>query len=501
MGLTEQFALGFSICLQPHNLLVGLIGVTIGIIVGALPGLTATMAIAVLIPVTFSMDATPALILLGGAYCGALYGGSISAILLNTPGTPSAVATCIDGHPMAQQGKGGKGLATAGIASCVGGIFSALALILLAPPLARLALMFGPPEYFLLALLGVTIIISLSADSFIKGVISGFLGLFLATIGMDPITGYARFVFGERNLLSGLPLVPVLIGLLSTAQLFELAEESNTRILKTRTVSDSVMLTWPELKSIVGIMLRSSVIGTVVGAIPGAGANIASFIAYDTAKRSSKTPERYGTGIIEGIAAPESANNAVSGGAMITMLTLGIPGSNTTAVLMGGLMLHGLIPGPEFFSSGASVAYPFMMSLFPSNIFMLLIGLFCAKYFIHIVRCPNSILVVLIMMFSAVGSYAISNNIFNVYVMLAAGIVGYAMRKLQISVVPLVLAFILGQITELGIRRSIILSKGDLLHYFFSRPLSVILFAGFLLSLGVSIHKVYKAKKKVVKII
>ncbi|MFZ7103812.1 MAG: tripartite tricarboxylate transporter permease [Peptococcaceae bacterium] len=487
---------GLIVCFNITNMLLIVVGTFVGIIVGALPGLTATMATAVLVPITFGMQPISALVLLGAAYCGAIYGGSISAILLNTPGTPSAAATCIEGYPMAQKGEGGQALGMAAIASFIGGIISAAALVLFAPPLAKLALGFGPSEYFLLAVFGLTVIISLSMNSFLKGIIAGIIGLLLGTVGMDPLIGFKRYTFGFINLMSGLPMIPTLVGLLSTSQLFILAEKSGTKILQTEVFSDKILPKLSELKRLSKTLIRSSIIGIIVGAVPGAGGNISTFMAYDDAKRISRHPHKFGTGIVDGIAATESSNNAVTGGSLVTMLTLGLPGSNTTAVLLGGLMLHGLRPGPSFFVESSNVAYAFMMSLFIANVVMLLMGLLGAKYFIHIVKCPNDILIAVIMLLSVVGSFSISNSIFDVYVMFIMGVAGYILRKIGISPVPLVLAFILGPIAENGLQRSLYMSDGSII-IFFTRPICIILIILTIISVMLPILRERRAKKNI----
>ena len=481
--------------LTPVNLAFCSLGVVIGIIVGAMPGLTATMAVAVLIPVTYKLDAITALVLLGSAYCGALYGGSISAILLNTPGTPAAAATCIEGYPMAQKGEAGRALGMATFASGIGGIISFFALLLMAPLLSALALKFAPSDYFLLALLGIGLIVSLSSKNFVKGLIAGVLGLLLATVGMEPMTGFPRFTFGNTSLYAGLPLVPTLVGLLSTSQLFLLTEQATQRIMKTDTLIGRIVPSLKELKRLIPIFIRSSIIGIAVGVMPGAGSNVATFIAYNDAKSISKDGAKFGTGVVDGIAATESCNNAVSGGSLAPMLTLGIPGSNTTAVLMGALMLHGMAPGPELFTKHAETVYSFIMSLLPANIIMVLFGLLACKCAVHIVRIPNNILAAVIMALSVVGAFALNNNFFNVYIMLIFGVIGYILKKLEIDVVPLVLAFILGSTAEAGLKRTIALAgPNNILLYIFSKPLSLILAVLVLITVLSPLVKMWKAR-------
>ena len=495
MGILQHMTNGLVQSFTIENLTALVLGVMVGTIFGAMPGLSATMALAVLLPLTYGLTPTQGIIIMGAAYAGAMYGGSISAILLNTPGTPAAAATCLDGHPMAKNGRASEALGMAALASAIGGIVSTFALMVMAPLLARFALSFTSVDYFLLAVLGLSIIITISEKSIIKGLASGIFGLFLSTIGMDPIYGYTRFTFGLVQLRGGLPLVPVLIGLLSTSQLFSLAEHPDKKLLTVASVKGRFFPKKEDVKACLPTILKSSVMGTVIGVVPGAGSSVATFLAYDNAKKSSKRKNEFGKGCIEGVAACEAANNAVSGGAMVPMLTLGVPGSNTVAVMMGALMLHGLVPGPELFSKHAEVAYTFIMSLLPANLFMLAFGLIAAKYCANIIKCPNNILLVVVMMLSIVGSFSVSNNIFNVYVMLVFGLIGYIFRKLDVDVVPMVLAFILGTIAEKGFRRALI-ANGGLSFAMFNKPISIVLCLLVLVSFALPIINRKKGKKE-----
>lgn len=339
---------GFGNSLSLINIGIMFIGTAVGILFGSLPGLTAAMCIAVMIPITFGMNTVSGLLLLGSAYCGAIYGGSISAILLNIPGTSAAAATCIDGYPMARQGKSGEALGMAAFASWFGGTVSTICLLLFAPPIAKMALRFGPPEYTVLGVFGLSMVISVSINNPIKGLLAGVMGLLLGTLGMDPIQGFARFTFNSANLLDGIPLVPALIGLFSLSQLLLLAEEKTKAIMIVDNLSGKVIPTWSQIKSVLKILIRGSLIGTFIGALPGAGASIATFLSYNDAKRGSKKSHLFGTGIVEGVTATEVANNGVTGGSLIPMLTLGIPGNNVTAIMLGGLMILGLNQVPIF---------------------------------------------------------------------------------------------------------------------------------------------------------
>ena len=461
--------------LTPMNMLVMLAGVVVGTIVGAMPGLTATVAVIILLPFTYGLAPVPALILLGASYCGSMYGGSISSILINTPGTPAAALTAMDGFPMARKGRAGEALGMAAFSSWFGGTLSVVMLLFFAETLARIAMRFGPPEFFLLAVFGLTIIISLSKEDPLKGVISAMIGLLMGTVGMDMFNGYRRFTFGSLSLMSGMSLVPVLIGLLSIPHIFNLAKEAEKSILREEAeVHDRVVPSFKEMKRLLPCLLRSSIIGVLVGALPGAGGSVATFIAYDAEKKASKTPELMGKGCVDGIAAAESSNNGVTGGALATMLTLGIPGSPVTAVMLGGLMMKGISPGPIFFETASLTAYTFIMGLFPANLMMLIIGLVGAKYFIKLVKCPTQVLISIILVLAAVGSFAVNNDIFDVFLMFGTGLLAYAMTLLKIDPMPAVLGFILGPIAEKGIRQTAIITQNDY-SVFFRRPASQVL--------------------------
>lgn len=358
--MENQYALmmaGFLNALTPTNLIVMLLSVTMGIIIGCMPGLSAAMGVALLLPLTFGMEPSSGLIMLGGIYCGAIFGGSISAILIHTPGTPASAATAIDGYAMTLKGKAGKALGTACTASFFGGLLSCLSLYFFAPILAELAMKFGSPEYFWLSLFGLTIIAGINSDSMILGLMSGAFGLVLSTIGMDPMEGVERFMFGQDALYNGVNITGALIGLFSLSQAFILAEKAIVKRARAAHFDDSIILTKSELKQITPTVLRSWIIGNIIGILPGAGASIACFMGYNEAKRFSKHPEEFGHGSIEGIAGSEAANNAVTGGSLIPTLTLGIPGESVTAVLMGGLIIQGLQPGPELFTKYADMTY------------------------------------------------------------------------------------------------------------------------------------------------
>lgn len=477
-----------------HNLLnfevmIALVlGLTVSIIVGALPGLSASMAVALLIPITFGMNPVAALVMLSGVYTGAIYGGSITAILLHTPGTPASAATAIDGYELAKEGKGFKAIGIATISSVIGGTISAIALLFLSPPLSLISLKFGPLEYFAMGIFGLSIIGSLAGDSMVKGLMGTLFGLFIGMIGLDHMNGIPRYTFGLLSLESGISMVPAMIGMFSLSQVMIMAEG----ILKGKTdlhdssstvMSGRFLPSWREFKDLVPTILKSSIIGVFIGILPGAGGDIGSWVAYNEAKRSSKNPERFGKGEMKGVAASEAANNAVTGGALIPLLTLGIPGSATAAILLGGLMIQGLIPGHELFDIHANITYSIIIGFLVANILMGFIGYLISKQAVKISKVPMVVLAPIIIGLSVVGSYAISNNIFDVYIMIVFGLIGYFMRKFGFGAAPTILGIILSKMIEANWRRTLIVSKGDLIAYMYSRPIALFIFVLVLLSL------------------
>ncbi|NSW78497.1 MAG: tripartite tricarboxylate transporter permease [Chthonomonadetes bacterium] len=457
--------------LTGNTLWLMLAGVVAGIVIGALPGLTATMGVALLVPFTFWLPTLPALMVLLGVYVGAMYGGAIPAVLIRTPGTPAAAATSLDGYPMAQAGRAGLAIGISCITGVIGGVFSTLVLMYASPQVARFALKFGPAEYFALAVFGLSVIASLSERSLLKGVLMGVCGLLLATIGMDPITAVPRFTFGLTPLLEGLALVPVLIGVFALGEVLyqtSLPEPDRSlfreigRVLPSRT----------EYKRITLPTLLACLTGTFIGALPGVGGDVASFVAYDQAKKVSKRPEEFGNGSVEGLAAAECANNSVTGGAMIPMLTLGIPGDAVTAVILGSLLMHGVRPGPDLFEKQAHLLSAIFVGLLVANLLVLPVGLAGAKLFAQTVRAPRHFLFPTIVVLCVVGSYAINNSLFDVGVMFVFGLVGWALRRWGFPVAPLVLGLILGRMVEENLRRALILSGGSWM-VFLQRPLAL----------------------------
>ncbi|MAU97862.1 MAG: C4-dicarboxylate ABC transporter permease [Fulvimarina sp.] len=467
--------------LTPMNLLLALVGVVAGIVIGAMPGLSATMAVAVLVPFTFTMDPASGLIVLGAIYTGAIYGGSYSAILVNTPGTPSAIATTFDGFPMAKRGDGALAVSLATLASVTGGLVGALMLMFLAPPLAQVALAFGPPEYFWLAVFGLTLISALSVGNLLKGMIGACLGLLLSMVGIAVIGADVRFTMGSQVLLGGINIVAGLIGLYCIPVLIDLVA---TRDPHLRVSSESGGFRLKEAFAITMTekfnLVRSSLIGTIVGILPGAGGSVASLVSYSEARRSSKHPERYGTGEPGGIIATEAANNATVGGGFIPTLVLGIPGTPPDAVILGALLVQGIRIGPTLFTTQGSIVYTFIFGLIIGTLIMLPVGLLIGRYaYKSIVSIPKSALVPTIAFMTVVGSFAIHNNLNDVAVMLGLGIVGWLLNRNGYAPSPIVLGLVLGQIAEQGFVQSYLIgnAQGNVLGMFFGRPISMAIVA------------------------
>lgn len=465
---------GFIHALSPMNLLFAAAGTAIGIVIGCLPGLSAAMGVALLLPMTFAMPAETGLIVLGGIYCGAIFGGSIAAILIHTPGTPASAATAIEGYQLTLRGKAGKALFVSCYSSFWGGLLSCISLYFFAPLLAQLAMKFGSPEYFWLSIFGLTIIAGVSSDSMLKGLMSGAFGLLLSTIGMDPIEGAKRFMFGQSALYEGINTTCALIGLFSMSQVLILAEKKIKERAKAAKFTDKLAITREEAKLLTPTILRSWIIGNLIGILPGAGASIACFMGYNTAHQFAKHPEQFGKGSIEGVAGSEAANNAVTGGSLIPMLTLGIPGESVTAVLMGGLIIQGLQPGPELFTRYAPMTYTFFAGFVLVQFLMLGIGLLGCRGFAQISRLSDAILIPSVTVLCVVGSFAIHKNFLDVVIMMIFGIIGYMVRKFGLNAAAIVLALILGPIGEKGLRRSLVLSGGNP-AILFSTPLCWVL--------------------------
>lgn len=465
---------GFILALSPLNILLMVLATAIGVSIGCLPGLSAAMGVALLLPVTFGMSPATGLIVLGSIYCGAIFGGSISAILIHTPGTPASAATAIEGYQLTIRGKAAKALTVACFASFCGGLLSCISLYFFSPLLATLALQFKSPEYFWLSLFGLTIIAGVASKSMIKGLMSGVIGLLISTIGMDPMEGVERFMFGMSTLYNGIDTTCALIGLFSMSQILILAEKKIKERAESAKLNDRLGLSFAEIKRLSPTIIRSWLIGNIIGILPGAGASIASFMGYNEARNFSKHKEEFGKGSIDGVAGSEAANNAVTGGSLIPTLTLGIPGESVTAVLMGGLIIHGLQPGPELFTTYANMTYTFFAGFVIIQFMMLAIGLLGCKGFAQIAKLSDAILIPSIFVLCVVGSYAIHNNLVEVCIMFLFGILGYLARKFDLNPAAIVLGLILGPIGERGLRRSLMLNDGDP-SILFSTPLCWIL--------------------------
>lgn len=451
---------GFQAVMTLQTLFLIFVGLVAGLLVGALPGLTATMAVAVLVPVTFGLDAVPALSMLLAIYVGAISGGAVSAILANTPGTPASVATTLDGYPMAKKGQAGRALGLSLMVSIIGTLIGIAALVTLSPAISRAALRFSAPEYFALAFFGLTMVVGISGRDLLKGVVSALLGLYIGFVGLDPTIGVPRFTGGNLNLLGGFSFVPVLIGLFAISEVLFQA----TRMAEARPKVEAVRNVLPSLRELFRhrwLLLKSGLIGTFVGALPGAGADIASLVSYNEAKRSSKHPERFGKGAEEGLMASETANNAVIGAAMIPLLTLAIPGDAVTAVLLGAMRMHDLRPGPLLFTYNSDEVFAMYVALVVAVLMLRVVGLFMVRIFARVMNLPKHHLLVAILLFSFVGAYALGNSVFDLGTALAFGIVGYVMLRFGYPVAPLVLALILGPLAEDRLRQALVMSRGD----------------------------------------
>ena len=483
--VTGDLLQGLLQAIQPASLAATGVGCLLGIVAGMIPGMTISAAMIIILPLTFVLDPNVSIGLFLGLYAGGMLGGSFSAILLNIPGTPSAAATALDGYPLVASGQAGRALGMAVSASFCGGLFSALCLFLIAPRLADLALQFRSADLFSLVFLGLTIICSFASRSWIKGLLSAVIGLAIVTVGQDPVMGTARFTFGDPNLLSGVHFLTALIGLFAIPQLIENLRGNvpggagargipGDSAQKTGTIGFRNLL--PSLADLRRIRLPvgiGSTVGTFLGILPGAGGPIAAFISYDYAKKTARRADQFGRGAVEGVAAPESANNAVTGGALIPMMTLGIPGDPVTAILIGALLAHGLAPGPLLFVERADFAYGLMFSFFWANVFNLLIAFAGLRLLVKVVAAPRMLLMPAVAILCVVGAWSLRNSIFDVYVMFGFGLLGLAMKWLDMPVVPLLLALVLGRQLEENLRIALTGSQGDI-SVFFTSPFSAL---------------------------
>ncbi|MDA9735221.1 tripartite tricarboxylate transporter permease [SAR116 cluster bacterium] len=471
---------GLLHALEGWNLLLIIFGTFLGIIFGSMPGLTATMGLALLVPFTFGMEPAAGLIMLAGIYVGAMYADAIPAILINTPGTPAAIATTFDGFPLAQKGKAQHALVTAAFASFVGSVIANIVLATLAEPLAELSLKFGPPEYFWLGIFGLTIISVLSSGSLLKGYLTGFIGLILSAVGMASLSGDARLTFGFPELQSGISLAGALIGFFCLPEILSTIigkGQDNYTGEKIRPSLKILFATIYDLLKMPFLLIRSALIGLIVGIAPGAGGNIASMVSYSEATRWDKNPEEFGKGTIRGVAASEAANSAMAPGSLIPLLTLGIPGSPPAAIILGALMLHGMQPGVDLFATYGGITYTFMMGLFVAAFAILIFGSLGSFLFSLLINIPAKSLAPVILLMTVLGSYAIRNNLLDVWVMLIFGGIGFFLNKLSYHPAPLVLGFILGPYIEEGLVQSTMIggAKGGVVFYMVSSPISIVL--------------------------
>lgn len=482
MESLDSLLFGFSVALQPANLMYVFLGVFAGTIIGMLPGLGPISALALMIPITFSMNPASALILMSGVYYGAIFGGSTSSILLNAPGVAGTVATAFDGFPLARQGKAGKALALAAWASFIGGTVSVIGLMLIAPLLASVAVSFGPAEYFSLMLLGLTAVVSLSEKSLVKGLISGVFGIMVAIVGIDRQTGTQRYTFDSLHLLQGIDFLVVALGVFALAEVFVMLLAGRDAPGHAKQALGSLKLTRGEVREISGPIARSSVQGFIIGVLPGAGATIASFLAYITEKRIARDGHTFGSGNIKGVAAPEAANNAACGGSFVPLLTLGVPGSGSTAVLLGALLVMGVTPGPLMLEQRPDVFWGVIASMYIGNIFLLILNLPLIPYMARILEVPRPMLLALIIVFCMIGVYGMKFSAFDLYLLLAFGVVGLLMRLNGFPMAPMILALILGDLMEENMRRALQISSGDWMT-FIEKPISLSLLLIAVLSL------------------
>ena len=496
----EQMLTGFSIVLQPVTFSLIFMGIVAGTIFGSLPGVSASMAIALCVPFTYVMSPTVSIAFLVAVYCSAVTGGGITAILFKIPGTPSSAPTTFDGYPMAVQGRAGEALGISILCSAFGGFISAIAMFMVSPQLSSLGLKFGPSELFAVSILGLSVLTCLEPDNILKTVISGLLGLFIATIGSDPIIGSARMTFGSTLLLGGFDMIPIMIGMFAVAEVLKQTikpiklgemvgggEEVKTKIM-----------VFGELFAMKATIVRSSILGTVVGILPGAGSTIAAFLSYAAEVKSSKHPERYGNGEPRGVAASETANNAATGGSMVPLLSLGIPGGNAAAIMMSALMLQGVQLGPMLQRTQPEFLASVYASMIVTNFLMILVAIVIAKMFSRIIHVPYSILGSMIAVFSIIGSFAVQNNLDDVFIMLGAGLLGYVFSLYKYNAAALILGLVLGDILESNLRRAVVLTNGSIVAAL-SKPITAVMLVICLVLVFYPIYKNIRSVKSTMK--
>jgi putative tricarboxylic transport membrane protein len=496
MDIFEGLMGGFATCLTPYNIWMALLGCLLGTLVGILPGLGPSATIAILLPITFGMDATPAMIMMCAVYYGAMYGGSTTSILVNVPGESSSVITAIEGHQLAMQGKAGTALGLSAIGSFIAGILGTIGLVAAAVPLAEFSLQFGPAEFFSLIIMGMLTIIFVGGKSIPKSLMSAVIGLGLGCVGTDIVEGKNRFTYGIAELLDGIDFVVLVMGTFGIAEVLVSAEE----FMKVEPIKVKFRELFPSLREIFQVrwaVLRGTIIGFIIGVLPGAGPTIASFVTYGVEKSLSKTPEKFGTGVLEGIAGPESSNNAATSGAMVPMFALGIPGSGATAVMLGALILYGLKPGPMLFVENADFVWAVMASMFIGNVILIIMNLPMVPLFASLLRISYALIYPAILIICIIGAYAISTGLFDVGMMLIFGVAGYFMKKADIPPAPMLLALLLGPMMERALYQALNLSHGSML-VFITRPISGALLAiSLIMSIAVGTKAVKRARAMV----
>jgi putative tricarboxylic transport membrane protein len=492
LGAIESLALGFSVALQPAVLWYAFIGCLVGTLVGVLPGIGPLAGISILLPITFGLNATNAIVMLAGIYYGSQYGGSTTSILLRIPGEASSVMTCIDGNAMARKGRAGAALCIAAVGSFIAGTFGVIVLTLVAPPLATLALKFGPPEYTALLILGLIFLAYMSTTSLTRTLIMAVFGLLLGMIGIDPLSGHFRYSFDIPELGDGIGIVPVAVGLFGLGEILSTPSHRVTG----EVIRPKLRELWPnrqEWRDAGWPIARGTVMGFIIGIIPGSAHIISSFLSYAVEKKISKHPEEFGNGAVAGVAGPESANNAASTGAFVPMLSLGIPTGPVTAVLMAALMVHGVPPGPSLMNDHPQVFWGFVASMYVGNIMLLALNLPLVGIFVHLLRIPYAYLYPLIIMFCIIGVYEVNHSIVDVWIMLIMGVVGYLLKKFQFDPAPLVLGLVIAPIFEMSLRQSLIMSNGNYL-IFMSRPIAATLMVAAALMLVMSALAAIRAR-------
>jgi putative tricarboxylic transport membrane protein len=491
--MIDEIIHGFTISLTWANVFYCFVGCLVGTLVGILPGLGPSATISLLLPTTFYLGPTPAIIVLAGVYYGAMYGGSTTSILVNIPGEAASVVTCLDGYQMARNGKAGPALGISAFGSFIAGTVSVVGLMIFAPPLAKFALRFGPPEYFALIFMAFSLVTYLAAGDLTKAIITIALGVFIGTIGMDFVTGEERFSYGSLTLSDGLGLVPVVMGLFGIAEVLENLEKEAERVSIVQTEIKNLLPNLAEWKASLGPILRGTVVGFVLGILPGGGSIMGSFASYIVEKKISKHPEKFGTGVIEGVAGPESANNSGSTSNFIPLLTLGMPANAVMALLLGALMIHGVRPGPMLIQENPDIFWGVVTSMYLGNVMLLVLNLPLIGLWVRVLFVPYSILFPLILFFCFVGAYGLNNNMWEIVIMIVFGILGYVMRKFKYEAAPFVFAFVLGSFLETALRQSLLMSEGSF-GIFFTRPIAAVLMIIGIALFGIQLMPQFKRK-------